>query len=184
MHSRRMPFSSPSAFFRSIANLLLSTIFLATMRTILIILLFVFTAVVFAQNPTELAVMPLPSSIKLSDGEFALPARVTVSLTGAKGGRLNRAADRFLAALAKKTGAPMTAQVGKGEAATVAVHIDHASKDVQEVGDDESYTVEITPSSIRIHAPTTLGVYCSSSTEKSLPGDAGVVESARPNTHT
>lgn len=137
--------------------LLLSATFLAIMKTLLIILFFVFTAVVFAQNPPELAVMPMPSSIKPSAGEFVLPAKVTVSLSGAKDKRLDRAANRFLTALAKKTAVPVTAKAGKSEAATVVVHIDHASKQVQEVGDDESYTVEITPSSIRIHAPTTLG---------------------------
>ena len=45
----------------------------------------------------------------------------------------------------------------KGEKATLVVHTERDSKPVQEVGEDESYTLEVTSSGATIAAPTDLG---------------------------
>ena len=110
-----------------------------------------------AQNPPEIHVMPLPASVSAGSGEFVVPARLEINMSGAKDARLNRAAERFVSGLAKKTGIPFAMKPAKAKAAKLSIHIEQASKDVVEVGEDESYKLDITPDEVRIDAPTTLG---------------------------
>ena len=57
----------------------------------------------------------------------------------------------------EQTGLLMATKPVKGEKATLVVHTERDSKPVQEVGEDESYTLEVTASGATIAAPTDLG---------------------------
>jgi hexosaminidase len=53
---------------------------------------------------------------------------------------------------------PLDMKVGDPSNATFVINSEHPSKPVQEVGEDESYTLEISASHVKLNAPTTLGV--------------------------
>jgi hexosaminidase len=103
---------------------------------------------------TELPLMPMPASVTRQAGELTITPSFTVSASG--DARLERAARRFLQDLYKLTGVPTSTQLAQGNA-TLAVTAERPGKNPQELGEDESYRLEVTPHGATIHAPTTLG---------------------------
>jgi len=80
-----------------------------------------------------------------------------VSFTGYIEPRLERAGERFLRQLARQTGLPLSLKPSKTAKATLVIQTDHASKEIQEVGEDESYILDVSTASARIRASTPLG---------------------------
>ena len=108
-----------------------------------------------AQEQPSLNLMPWPSSIEMGSGNLRIDSSFSVALAGHSEPRLDRGAQRFLRQLERATALPVTAKSSK--AATLTIHTDHASKDVQELGEDEAYTLEVTSNGARIDAATPLG---------------------------
>ena len=79
----------------------------------------------------------------------------SVALTGHNEARLDRAAQRFLRQLSRQTALPFSAKAPNKP--TLTVHTDHASKEVQELSEDESYALSVTADGAKIDAPTPLG---------------------------
>jgi hexosaminidase len=104
-----------------------------------------------------LNLMPVPSSVQTGSGSLKIDANFTVALAGHTDERLTGAAERFAERLARQTGLLLATKPVKGEKATLVVRTERDSKPVQEVGEDESYTLEITTSGATIAAPTDLG---------------------------
>jgi hexosaminidase len=104
-----------------------------------------------------LNLMPVPANVQLGSGSLKIDASFTVSLTGHTDVRLTGAAERFVDRLAKQTGLLMVMKPVTGTKATLLVRTDHDSKPVQELGEDESYVLEVAPSGASITAPTDLG---------------------------
>ena len=117
------------------------------------LLLLILAMPVLAQPQWNL--MPMPSSLTAGQGELVIGNGFTVAVHG--DARLQRAATRFLEQLARQTGVPIANKLQKGDTATLILSADHAGKDVQQLGEDESYSLTVTPSGARISAPTTLG---------------------------
>jgi len=65
---------------------------------------------------------------------------------------------RFLAQLQKQTALLISGKPVDAAKAKLVVHTDHASKEVQELGEDESYTLEVTPTGAKLDAANPLGV--------------------------
>jgi hexosaminidase len=105
----------------------------------------------------DLNLMPVPASVQLGSGNMKIDPGFTVVLTGHTDARLSGAAGRFLERLAKQTGLLMTTNPVNGRTAILVVHVDHDSKPVQELGEDESYVLEVTPAGASIIAPNDLG---------------------------
>ena len=128
------------------------------MRMILIVLSLIlsFVANSFAQQ-VPLNLMPLPSDYTLGSGALPFDQSFSVALTGYKEDRLIRAAQRFLNSASKRTGIPLRTELGIEAKATLLIRTDHASKPVQEPGEDESYSLEITPAGAKLSAATPLG---------------------------
>src|SRR6266436_1821928 len=92
-----------------------------------------------AQEPSRLNVMPWPASVQAGSGSLRVDSSFSVALTGHTEARLDRAVQRFLRQLSRQTAIPLS---GKPSATpTLTIHSDHASKEVQELGEDESYTL-------------------------------------------
>jgi hexosaminidase len=71
---------------------------------------------------------------------------------------MSGAIDRFLLQLSRQTGIPKRSFEGPISArATFSFSIQHTSKDVDELGEDESYVLQITPGGGSLAAPTVLG---------------------------
>ena len=112
-----------------------------------------------AQSPSELNAMPLPAKAQLGSGALKIDASFTLAFAGYREARLDRAGQRFLVQLNRETGLVFAQAAASADAAkaTLVVTTDHASKPVQELGEDESYTLDVTPTGAKLHAATPLG---------------------------
>src|SRR6267142_15128 len=109
-----------------------------------------------AQEPA-LNLLPLPASAQSGTGSLGVDSSFSVAFTGHSEPRLERAGDRFLRQLARQTGLPLALKPGKTARATLVIQTDHASKEIQELGEDESYVLEVTTTGAKLTAPTPLG---------------------------
>src|SRR6202166_2486201 len=105
-----------------------------------------------------LNLMPVPANVQMGSGSFKIDASFNVTPTGHSDARLEGALQRFLDRLGKQTGlllppwnSPTVAKL------RMVVHVDHDSKPVQELGEDESYVLEVTAGGANLTAPTDLG---------------------------
>jgi hexosaminidase len=110
-----------------------------------------------AQSQRALSLMPWPSSVQQGSGELRIDASFSVALTGHTEPRLDHSVARFLEQLRRETAAPSFAKTATGGKATLTIQTDHASKDVQELGEDENYTLEVTSDGAKLSAATPLG---------------------------
>jgi hexosaminidase len=105
----------------------------------------------------EPSLMPLPSSMHSGSGQLSINQQFTLSMTGYREGRLDRAGQRFIKALTTQIGMPLHPAASDPSKATLRVNVVHASLPVQDIGDDESYKLEVTPQSATLSAATPLG---------------------------
>ncbi|HEY6267277.1 MAG TPA: family 20 glycosylhydrolase [Candidatus Acidoferrum sp.] len=115
-----------------------------------------YPAMTTAQQPA-LNLMPLPASAQSGTGTLAVDSTFSVAFTGHTEPRLERAGERFMGQLARQTALPLSLRPAKGTKATLVVQTDHASKEIQDVGEDESYVLEVTAEGAKLTAPTALG---------------------------
>ena len=130
-------------------------------RTILATLMLcaMLTSLSEAQGPQSLNLMPLPAKVQMASGYLVIDPSFSVSITGHKEARLDRAVELFLDQLRRQTGMPpIDMKVTDSAAATLVIQCAAGTKEVQELGEDESYRLEIGNSAARLTAPTTLGV--------------------------
>jgi hexosaminidase len=110
-----------------------------------------------AQEQRPLNLMPVPASVQLGTSQLAVDASFSVAVTGHDDARLERAVQRFLRQLGRQTGLILNANPADAAKATLVIHTDHDGKPVQELGEEESYSLEVTASGAKLTAPTTLG---------------------------
>jgi len=101
--------------------------------------------------------MPLPAGAQPGAGSLEVDSSFSVAFAGHTEPRLERAGERFLLQLARQTGLPLALKPAKTARATLVIQADHAGKEIQEVGEDESYVLEVTATGAKLTAPTTLG---------------------------
>jgi hexosaminidase len=109
-----------------------------------------------AQQPA-LNLMPMPASVQAGTGNLRVDSSFTVALTGYTEPRLTRGVERFLRHLTRQTALLSNPRPSQSAQATLVIHTDHASKEVQEVGEDESYVLEVGAAGAKLNAPTPLG---------------------------
>src|SRR6266404_999520 len=90
-----------------------------------------------AKEPPRPNLMPWPASVQAGSGSLRVDSSFSMALTGHAEARLDRAAQRFLRQLSRQTALPLPVKASSKP--TLTVHTDHASKEVQELGEDESY---------------------------------------------
>jgi hexosaminidase len=110
-----------------------------------------------AQQPV-LNLIPVPASVQAGSGSLRVDPSFSVALTGYSEARLDRSVERFLRQLARQTALPIALRATKGPKATLVIQTEHAGKEVQEVGEDESYILEVSASGAKLTAPTPLGM--------------------------
>jgi hexosaminidase len=114
-------------------------------------------AVAQPDSSSQLNLMPIPSQVQMGTGNRNVNRSFTVALTGYKEPRLESAVGRFLTNLSHRTGLQIGSAAVSGEKATLVINTNAASKEVQEPGEDESYTLEITPSGAKLTSANPLG---------------------------
>src|SRR5262249_398842 len=111
-----------------------------------------------SQSSAKLNLMPQPASVQMGSGSLKIDGAFSVAFTGYKEPRLERAKARFMEQLSRQTAIVFSPRVTSASKPLLEVHTDHASKEVQEVGEDESYTLEVTPTGAKLSAANPLGV--------------------------
>jgi hexosaminidase len=144
------------------ASLLL--LFIAGRKELMRALCVMFVCAVFAsfsgaEAQPALNLMPMPAHVQTGSGQLVVNPSFSVAISGSKDARLEAAAHRFLDHLRQQTGmVALDMSLTGGATASLAIHADHASKDYPELGEDESYTLEVASTGAQLNAPTTLGV--------------------------
>ncbi len=125
----------------------------------MIICLAIGTSSMHAQMPKNVSLIPLPAKIEAHSGALKIDATFGIGFAGYREARLDRAAERFLVQLGHETGLVfLNREAVEPSLATLVVTADHESKGVQELGEDESYKLEVTPMGAKLHAANPLGV--------------------------
>src|SRR5467141_1715825 len=123
---------------------------------ILVLCVLSYPAMTTAQQPV-LSLMPLPANMQSRTGSLAVDSSFSIAFTGYSEPRLERAGERFLNQLAHQTGLPLALKPSKTGKGTLVIQTDHPSKEIQEVGEDESYILDVSTASARLRASTPLG---------------------------
>ena len=100
---------------------------------------------------------PMPVSVQAGTGSLRVDSSFSVALAGHTEPRLERAVERFLQQLARQTALPLSLKPAKTPQATLIIRTDHASKEIEEVDEDESYVLEVSTAGAKLTAPTPLG---------------------------
>jgi hexosaminidase len=112
-----------------------------------------------AAEPRPLSLMPLPANVQLKTGQLVIDASFTVGISDHYDAQVQRTVERFLENLRRQTGMPpLDMKVTDAAQAKLVVHSERASKAVQELGEDESYSLEISLAGAKLDAATTLGI--------------------------
>jgi hexosaminidase len=106
----------------------------------------------------QINVMPLPAKVQLGSGRLVIDQAFAVTITGAQDPRLDRAVRRFMKNLSLETGIPFDLAPAASRKTVLTVHADRAGESVPQLGDDESYTLDVSSSSATLTAPNTLGI--------------------------
>jgi hexosaminidase len=124
------------------------------------VLLFAAVALLSILSTAQLpSLMPQPANLKPGSGQLVINQFFTVAITGHKEPRLERTVQIFLADLRKQTGMlPLDVSVVTMPTASLTIHCIAGTKEVQELGEDESYRLEIDSSGAKLDAQTTLGI--------------------------
>ncbi|HEY6388610.1 MAG TPA: family 20 glycosylhydrolase [Candidatus Acidoferrum sp.] len=110
-----------------------------------------------SQDQRPLNLMPIPWSFQIGTGRLLVDSSFSVALTGYTEPRLDRAVERFLRQLSRQTAIPLAVKQSAIAKAVLVIHTDHASKEMQELGEDESYILEVTAGGAKLNAATPLG---------------------------
>ena len=105
--------------------------------------------------PTNL--MPVPASLQFGTGQLLIHESFSAALTGPHDEQLQHAAQNFFAVLSRKTGIPLDNKLSDPAKASLVIHTEQPAKKVQELGEDESYSLEVKTSGAQLSAPTGLG---------------------------
>ena len=111
-----------------------------------------------AQSNLPLNIMPLPAKVERAEGSLKIDASFRVTFVGFREPRLERAGQRCLHQVRRQTGIVLLSAGANTGAGALEVKTDHESKAIQELGEDESYTLDVTPGGAKLHAADPLGV--------------------------
>ena len=112
------------------------------------------------QQMRALQLMPWPQRVtpQSSGGQLLIQNSFSVSMSQGTDPHLHKAVAIFLDDLRKHTGSlPLDFAYAAAGSGQLQISVDHASKEIQELGEDECYTLEVTSSAAILKAPTTLG---------------------------
>ena len=103
-----------------------------------------------------LDLMPWPARVAAGKGALALQGSLTISVHGGDQ-RVARAVERFVAQLRRQTGTPFDAEF-PADSGRIVIGCGSPGAAVQQLGEDESYTLTVDDQQARLSAPNSLGV--------------------------
>lgn len=111
-----------------------------------------------AQQTAAKQLMPLPAKLQWQSGALKVGSDFAIGFEGHKEARLERAAKRFLSQLQQETGIVFAEQPAANTKPTLLISTGAESKPVQAVGEDESYTLDVSAGGAKLTAANPLGV--------------------------
>ncbi len=121
-------------------------------------LLFVFTMVVLAQEQPARNLMPVPLAVQFHTGRLKIDGNFRIAVAGYSDSRLERAADRAMRRLERRTGLEFARGLGQeASQATVVIQCKAAGEAAQSIDEDESYSLEVNQSQATLTASTVVG---------------------------
>lgn len=106
-----------------------------------------------------LTLMPVPSSVVVHDGSLTIGPEFSVAIVRGTDPRMMRAVARMIPRLEDRTGIALSHVISHDSTgATFLIYCDGPGEKVQGLGENESYSVESTSSTVTLHAATTVGV--------------------------
>ena len=100
------------------------------------------------------ALMPLPVKMQAGQGQLTVDVNFSVAATAYSGERLDGVLQRFVAHLARQTGIPiLDVKPADPSKATLRVQCAAAGAGYPQLGEDESYTLDVTPGGALILNP-------------------------------
>jgi hexosaminidase len=107
----------------------------------------------------QLSLMPMPASVRTKTGLLVIDSSFSLGIRGSSDVLVQRAVGRFLDNLRRQTGMPpLDMTVTDATHAKLIVHTEGSSEAVQKLGEDESYSLEISPAGAQLDAATPLGI--------------------------
>ncbi|HTZ96787.1 MAG TPA: family 20 glycosylhydrolase [Terriglobales bacterium] len=111
-----------------------------------------------AETQPGLNLMPMPAQVQPAAGRLIIDRSFSVGIVGQSDPTLNRAVELFLDHLGRQTALPrLGLRIGENPRATLLLHVGHSSTAFPQLGDDESYSLEIDSTNARLNASTPLG---------------------------
>ena len=112
-----------------------------------------------AAETRPLSLMPMPASVQMKTGQLVIDPSFSVGINGSSDALLQRAVEIFLDNLRRQTAIPkLDMKIVQAAEAKLLIHCERPSKTVQELAEDESYSLDITPAGATLEAVTTLGI--------------------------
>lgn len=106
---------------------------------------------------TNFQIMPLPAHVIEGSGSLAIDHGLHFVFEGVHEPRLDRDRDRFMMQLSRQTGILNWPEASTGQPRFL-IQTEHESKPVQQLGEDESYHLEVSAEQVILRAPNPLGV--------------------------
>jgi hexosaminidase len=106
------------------------------------------------EDRAVLTLMPLPAALQLEDGLLVLDADVSHQFRGSSTPRLERAVRRFYSRLSTVTGV----RFGNGDDPRLILEWGGRAVDYPALGDDESYSIEVSEHEMLVSAPAETGI--------------------------
>ena len=111
-----------------------------------------------ADSGAVLPLMPVPAKVELSSGGFVINRSFSVGISGQTDPSLRDAVQFFLDRLAKQTALPrLGLKIDGGVKASLVVSLERKAAALPQLGDDESYSLEISATGARLNAATRFG---------------------------
>lgn len=129
-------------------------------RLFTITMLFILSSgVVMSQKQTVFNLMPVPAELKAGDGQYRLDAKFRMKITGKINPRISAYATKALQRLSGRTGLFFLQDIVSGADSIVnpALTIRFDREGAIKVGEDETYTLDVTREKISLNAVTDIG---------------------------
>ena len=113
-----------------------------------------------AAETRPLSLMPMPASVQMKTGHLVIDPSFTVGIQGRSPDTLlQHSIEIFLDNLRRQTAMPpLDMKMVDAAQAKLLIHCERPSKAVQELGEDESYSLDVSATGAKLDAVTTLGV--------------------------
>ena len=129
-------------------------------RIVFVLMMSLLVSLAFGQSqPESLPLMPMPARVQTGAGWLVIDSSFSVGTRGPNEQELQPALELFLNHLRRQMAMPpQDMKVSTNSPAQLVVHAEHGRKDVQELGEDESYSLEVTATGATLNAETPIGV--------------------------